>query len=161
MPEVTMTVNGKPASGRIEGRTLLVEFLRENLVLTGTHVGCDTSQCGACVVHVDGKAIKACTMFAAEAEGAGVTTIEGMAEPDGTLHPIQAAFNEYHGLQCGFCTPGMVMSAAALLSENPAPSEAEVRDYLEGNICRCTGYHNIVKAIMAASGQDVSRIAAE
>jgi carbon-monoxide dehydrogenase small subunit len=113
------------------------------------------------VVHVDGKAIKACTMFAAEAEGAGVTTIEGMAEPDGTLHPIQAAFKEYHGLQCGFCTPGMVMSAAALLSENPAPSEAEVRDYLEGNICRCTGYHNIVKAIMAASGQDVSRIAAE
>ena len=161
MPEVTMTVNGKPASGQVEGRTLLVEFLRENLGLTGTHVGCDTSQCGACVVHVDGKAVKACTMFAAEAEGAGITTIEGMAEADGTLHPVQAAFKEYHGLQCGFCTPGMVMSAASLLAENPAPSEAEVRDYLEGNICRCTGYHNIVKAILAASGQDVSRIAAE
>lgn len=161
MPEVTMTVNGKPASGQIEGRTLLVEFLRENLGLTGTHVGCDTSQCGACVVHVDGRAVKACTMFAAEAEGAGVTTIEGMAETDGTLHPIQAAFKEHHGLQCGFCTPGMVMSAAALLDENPTPTEAEVRDYLEGNICRCTGYHNIVKAVLAASGQDVSRIAAE
>ncbi len=161
MPEVKMTVNGKPASGQIEGRTLLVEFLRENLGLTGTHVGCDTSQCGACVVHVDGRAVKACTMFAAEAEGAEVKTIEGMAEADGTLHPIQQAFQDHHGLQCGFCTPGMVMSAAALLAENPAPSEAEVRDYLEGNLCRCTGYHNIVKAILAASGQDVSRIAAE
>lgn len=161
MPEVKMTVNGKPASGQIEGRTLLVEFLRETLGLTGTHVGCDTSQCGACVVHVNGKAVKSCTMFAAEAEGAEVKTIEGMAEPDGTLHPIQQAFQDHHGLQCGFCTPGMVMSAAALLSENPTPSEAEVRDYLEGNLCRCTGYHNIVKAILAASGQDVSRIAAE
>ena len=161
MSQVSMTVNGKPASGEIEGRTLLVEFLRENLHLTGTHVGCDTSQCGACVVHVDGRAVKACTMFAAEAEGAEVRTIEGMAEPDGTLHPIQQAFQDHHGLQCGFCTPGMVMSAAALLAENPTPSEAEIRDYLEGNICRCTGYHNIVKAILAASGQDVSRIAAE
>ncbi|SEL02216.1 carbon-monoxide dehydrogenase small subunit [Roseovarius azorensis] len=161
MPEVKMTVNGKPASGQIEGRTLLVEFLRENLGLTGTHVGCDTSQCGACVVHVDGRAVKACTMFAAEAEGAEVKTIEGMAEADGTLHPIQQAFQDHHGLQCGFCTPGMVMSAAALLAESPTPSEAEVRDYLEGNLCRCTGYHNIVKAILAASGQDVSRIAAE
>jgi carbon-monoxide dehydrogenase small subunit len=161
MPEVTMTVNGKHVKGQIEGRTLLVDFIRENLGLTGTHVGCDTSQCGACVVHVDGKAVKACTMFAAEAEGAEVRTIEGMAEPDGTLHPIQAAFREHHGLQCGFCTPGMVMSAAALLAGNPTPTEAEVRDYLEGNICRCTGYHNIVKAILAASGQDVSRIAAE
>ena len=161
MPEVKMTVNGKPASGQIEGRTLLVEFLRENLGLTGTHVGCDTSQCGSCVVHVDGKAIKACTMFAAEAEGAEVKTIEGMAEADGTLHPIQQAFQDHHGLQCGFCTPGMVMSAAALLADNPTPTEAEVRDYLEGNLCRCTGYHNIVKAILAASGQDVSRIAAE
>ncbi|NCQ23224.1 MAG: carbon monoxide dehydrogenase [Rhodobacteraceae bacterium CG17_big_fil_post_rev_8_21_14_2_50_63_15] len=161
MTEVKMTVNGKPASGQIEGRTLLVEFLRETLGLTGTHVGCDTSQCGACVVHVDGKAVKSCTMFAAEAEGAEVRTIEGMAEPDGTLHPIQQAFQDHHGLQCGFCTPGMVMSAAALLAENPTPTEAEVRDYLEGNICRCTGYHNIVKAILAASGQDVSRIAAE
>ncbi|MET4126855.1 (2Fe-2S)-binding protein [Roseovarius sp. MBR-6] len=161
MPEVTMTVNGKPAKGLIEGRTLLVDFLRDTLNLTGTHVGCDTSQCGACVVHVDGRAVKACTMFAAEADGAEIRTIEGMAEPDGTLHPIQAAFREHHGLQCGFCTPGMVMSAAALLAENPTPTEAEVRDYLEGNICRCTGYHNIVKAILAASGQDVSRIAAE
>ncbi|MBQ0751769.1 MAG: (2Fe-2S)-binding protein [Roseovarius sp.] len=161
MPEVKMTVNGKPASGQIEGRTLLVEFLRETLGLTGTHVGCDTSQCGACVVHVDGKAVKSCTMFAAEAEGAEIKTIEGMAEPDGTLHPIQQAFQDHHGLQCGFCTPGMVMSASALLAENPTPTEAEVRDYLEGNLCRCTGYHNIVKAILAASGQDVSRIAAE
>lgn len=161
MPEVKLTVNGKPASGQIEGRTLLVDFLRENLGLTGTHVGCDTSQCGACVVHVEGRAVKACTMFAAEAEGMDVKTIEGMAEPDGTLHPIQAAFQDHHGLQCGFCTPGMVMSVAALLNDNPTPSEAEVRDYLEGNLCRCTGYHNIVKAILAASGQDVSKIAAE
>ena len=156
-----MTVNGKPAKGQIEGRTLLVDFIRDNLGLTGTHVGCDTSQCGACVVHVDGRAVKACTIFAAEAEGAEVKTIEGMAEPDGTMHPIQSAFQNHHGLQCGFCTPGMVMSAAALLAENPTPTEAEIRDYLEGNICRCTGYHNIVKAIMAASGQDVSRVAAE
>ncbi len=161
MPEVSMTVNGKPAKGQIEGRTLLVDFIRDNLGLTGTHVGCDTSQCGACVVHVDGRAVKACTIFAAEAEGAEVKTIEGMAEPDGTMHPIQSAFQDHHGLQCGFCTPGMVMSAAALLAENPTPTEAEIRDYLEGNICRCTGYHNIVKAIMAASGQDVSRVAAE
>ncbi|MEQ9261231.1 MAG: (2Fe-2S)-binding protein [Roseovarius sp.] len=161
MSQVSMTVNGKPASGAVEGRTLLVEFLRDTLHLTGTHVGCDTSQCGACVVHVNGKAVKACTMFAAEAEGAEVLTIEGMAAADGTLSPIQQAFQDHHGLQCGFCTPGMVMSAAALLEENPKPSEAEIRDYLEGNICRCTGYHNIVKAIMAASGQDVSKIAAE
>ncbi|SHK74737.1 carbon-monoxide dehydrogenase small subunit [Roseovarius marisflavi] len=161
MPQVNMTVNGKSASGQIEGRTLLVEFLRETLGLTGTHVGCDTSQCGACVVHVDGKAVKACTMFAAEAEGAEVLTIESMAAPDGTLNTIQQAFQDHHGLQCGFCTPGMVMSAAALLKDNPKPTEAEVRDYLEGNICRCTGYHNIVKAILAASGQDVSAIAAE
>ena len=161
MAQVTMTVNGKAASGEVEGRTLLVDFLRETLELTGTHVGCDTSQCGACVVHVDGKAVKACTMFAAEAEGAKITTIEGMANADGSLGTIQQAFQDHHGLQCGFCTPGMVMSAAALLSENPTPSEAEIRDYLEGNICRCTGYHNIVKSIMAASGQDVSKIAAE
>ncbi|MBU3259934.1 (2Fe-2S)-binding protein [Roseovarius sp. PS-C2] len=161
MPQVNMTVNGKPASGDVEGRTLLVEFLRETLDLTGTHVGCDTSQCGACVVHVNGKAVKSCTMFAAEADGAEVLTIEGVAAPDGTLDPVQEAFHQHHGLQCGFCTPGMVMSAKALLAENPTPTEAEVRDYLEGNICRCTGYHNIVKAIMAASGQDVSKIAAE
>lgn len=161
MAQVSMTVNGKAASGQIEGRTLLSDFLRETLELTGTHVGCDTSQCGACVVHVDGKAVKSCTMFAAEAEGAEVKTIEGMANADGSLGTIQQAFQDHHGLQCGFCTPGMVMSAAALLSENPTPTEAEVRDYLEGNICRCTGYHNIVKAILAASGQDVSAIAAE
>ena len=158
MSQVTMTVNGKTAGGTIEGRTLLVDFLRETLGLTGTHVGCDTSQCGACVVHVDGRAVKACTMFAAEAEGAEVDTIEGQAAPDGTLNTIQQAFQDYHGLQCGFCTPGMVMSAAALLKDNPKPTESEVRSYLQGNICRCTGYHNIVKSILAASGQDVGHI---
>ena len=156
MTSVTMTVNGKTVSGEVEGRTLLSAFLRENLGLTGTHVGCDTSQCGACVVHVNGEAVKACSMLAAEADGAEVKTIEGMSNPDGSLSVIQAAFQEHHGLQCGFCTPGMVMSAAALLKDNPKPSEAEIREYLEGNICRCTGYHNIVKAIMAASGQDVA-----
>ncbi len=161
MTKVSMNVNGKPVSGEVEGRTLLSGFLREGLGLTGTHIGCDTSQCGACVVHVDGRAVKACTMFALEAEGAEVTTIEGMANTDGSLGTIQQAFQDYHGLQCGFCTPGMVMSAAALLQENPKPSEAEVRDYLDGNICRCTGYHNIVKAIMAASGQSVAPVAAE
>ncbi|NSY37134.1 (2Fe-2S)-binding protein [Leisingera sp. ANG59] len=161
MAKVSMTVNGKAASGDVEGRTLLSSFLREELGLTGTHVGCDTSQCGACVVHVDGKAVKACTMLALEAEGAEVATIEGQANADGSLNTIQQAFQDHHGLQCGFCTPGMVMSAAALLKDNPKPSEAEIRDYLEGNLCRCTGYHNIVKAIMAASGQDVSSIAAE
>lgn len=161
MAKVTMTVNGKAASGDVEGRTLLSSFLREELGLTGTHVGCDTSQCGACVVHVDGKAVKSCTMLAQEAEGAEVATIEGQAAADGSLNTIQQAFQDHHGLQCGFCTPGMVMSAAALLKDNPKPTEAEIRDYLEGNLCRCTGYHNIVKAILAASGQDVSSIAAE
>jgi carbon-monoxide dehydrogenase small subunit len=161
MAKVSMTVNTQAVSGEIEGRTLLVEFIRETLGLTGTHVGCDTSQCGACVVHVDGKAVKSCAVFAAECEGADVTTIEGMEEADGSLGTIQQAFQDHHGLQCGFCTPGMVMSAAALLSENPNPTEAEIRDYLEGNICRCTGYHNIVKAIMAAAGQDTSALAAE
>lgn len=161
MAKVSMTVNGKAASGEVEGRTLLVSFLREQLGLTGTHVGCDTSQCGACVVHVDGAAVKACTMFALEAEGAEVSTIEGQANADGSLNVIQQAFQDYHGLQCGFCTPGMVMSAAALLKDNPKPTESEIREYLEGNICRCTGYHNIVKAILAASGQDVAAIAAE
>ena len=161
MTQVKMTVNGKPASGEVEGRTLLVHFLRDDLELTGTHVGCDTSQCGACVVHVNGNAVKACTMFAIEADGAEVDTIEGQAAPDGTLNTIQQAFQDHHGLQCGFCTPGMVMSAAALLKDNPKPNEAEVRHYLDGNICRCTGYHNIVKAIMAASGQEVSALAAE
>lgn len=161
MPQVSMTVNGTATSGDVEGRTLLSSYLRDQLGLTGTHVGCDTSQCGACVVHVNGEAVKACTMFAAEADGASVDTIEGQANADGSLNVIQQAFQDHHGLQCGFCTPGMVMSAAALLKDNPKPSEQEVREYLEGNICRCTGYHNIVKAIMAASGQDVGAIAAE
>ena len=161
MAQVSMTVNGKSASGEIDGRTLLSSFLRDDLKLTGTHVGCDTSQCGACLVHVDGVAVKSCTMLAAEADGAEVDTIEGQANADGSLNVIQQAFQDHHGLQCGFCTPGMVMSAAALLKENANPSESEVRSYLEGNVCRCTGYHNIVKAIMAASGQDVSSIAAE
>ena len=161
MTNVTMTVNGKSVSGDVKGNTLLTDFLRDDLRLTGTHVGCDTSQCGACVVHVNGEAVKSCTMFAAEADGAEIKTIEGMANADGSLNVIQQAFQDYHGLQCGFCTPGMVMSAAALLKDNPKPSEAEVRDYLEGNICRCTGYHNIVRAIMAASGQDVPAVAAE
>jgi carbon-monoxide dehydrogenase small subunit len=156
-----MTINGKEVSGDVEGRTLLSSFLREDLRLTGTHIGCDTSQCGACVVHVDGKAVKSCTMFAAEAEGAQVSTIEGQANADGSLNVIQQAFQDHHGLQCGFCTPGMVMTTAALLKENPKPTEQEVREHLEGNICRCTGYHNIVKSILAASGQDVSAIAAE
>jgi carbon-monoxide dehydrogenase small subunit len=150
MPAVSMTVNGKAVSGEIEGRTLLVQFLRETLGLTGTHVGCDTSQCGACVVHMNGESVKACTVFASAAEGAEIRTIEGMANADGTLGVVQQAFQDNHGLQCGFCTPGMVMSAADLLSKNPDPSEQEVREWLEGNICRCTGYHNIVKAILAA-----------
>ena len=161
MAKVEMTVNGRSTSAEVEDRTLLVEYLRENRNLTGTHVGCDTSQCGACVVHVDGKAVKSCTMLAAEADGATVATIEGQANADGSLNVIQQAFQDHHGLQCGFCTPGMVMSAAALLKDNPKPTEQEVRDYLEGNICRCTGYHNIIKAIMAASGQDVPAMAAE
>ena len=160
MTQVSMTVNGRSVSGDVEGRTLLVQFLRENLGLTGTHVGCDTSQCGACLVHVNGEAIKSCTMFAIEADGAEVGTIEGQANADGSLNVIQQAFQDHHGLQCGFCTPGMVMSAAALLKDNPKPTEKEVREYLQGNICRCTGYHNIVKAIMAASGQDMA-VAAE
>ncbi|MGM0586387.1 MAG: (2Fe-2S)-binding protein [Pseudomonadota bacterium] len=157
-----MTVNGKPQTVEVEGRTLLVQALREGLGLTGTHVGCDTSQCGACVVHVNGESVKACTMFAAEAEGAEVTTIEGMANPDGSLGVIQQAFQDHHGLQCGFCTPGMVMTAADLLKRNPDPSEHEIREYLEGNLCRCTGYHNIVKAIRAAAdGMKGARQAAE
>jgi carbon-monoxide dehydrogenase small subunit len=161
MTKVSMTVNGRAVSAETEGRTLLSAYLRDGLRLTGTHVGCDTSQCGACVVHVDGKPVKSCTVFAQDVAGADVRTIEGMANADGSLGVIQQAFQDHHGLQCGFCTPGMVMSAAALLAENPKPSEHEVRHYLEGNICRCTGYHNIVKAVMAASGQDVSALAAE
>ncbi len=151
MTRVSMTINGKEMSGEIEGRTLLVEFLRQNLGLTGTHVGCDTSQCGCCVVHVDGRSVKSCTMLAIQADGSKVTTIEGLAAADGTLHPMQAAFRENHGLQCGFCTPGMIMSAVDLLQHNANPTEHEVREWLEGNICRCTGYHNIVKSILAAA----------
>ncbi|MBI1774910.1 MAG: (2Fe-2S)-binding protein [Proteobacteria bacterium] len=147
---VAMTVNGKAASGTVEARTLLVQFLREKLGLTGTHVGCDTSQCGACVVHVNGKSVKSCTILAAQADGAKIITIEGLAK-NGELHPMQAAFKEHHGLQCGFCTPGMVMSAVDLVQNNKNPSEQEVREWLEGNICRCTGYHNIVKAIQAGA----------
>jgi carbon-monoxide dehydrogenase small subunit len=150
MPSVSMTVNGRAVTGDVEGRTLLVQFLRENLSLTGTHVGCDTSQCGACVVHVNGESVKSCTMLAVQADGAEVTTIEGLAK-DGQLHPMQEAFRENHGLQCGFCTPGMVMSAVDLLQKNPNPDEGEIREWLEGNICRCTGYHNIVKAIQSAA----------
>jgi aerobic carbon-monoxide dehydrogenase small subunit len=150
MPTVSMTVNGKAVSADVEARTLLVQYLRENLGLTGTHVGCDTSQCGACVVHVDGKSAKSCTMLAVQAQGAKVTTIEGLAT-DGKLHPMQEAFRENHGLQCGFCTPGMVMSAIDLVQNNPKPNEHDVREWLEGNICRCTGYHNIVKAILAGA----------
>jgi len=160
MPTITMNVNGASVSAEVENRTVLSKALREGLGLTGTHVGCDTSQCGACVVHVNGKAVKSCTILAMEADGAEVDTIEGQAQTDGSLNAIQQAFQDHHGLQCGFCTPGMVMSAAALLKENPKPTEAEIRDYLEGNICRCTGYQGIVNAIMAASGQSAA-IAAE
>ncbi len=161
MAQVKMKVNGREMSAETEGRTLLSSYLRDGLGLTGTHVGCDTSQCGACVVLVNGEAVKSCTAFAADLDGAEVTTIEGMANVDGSLGTIQQAFQDYHGLQCGFCTPGMVMSTAALLAETPKPTEEEVRHYLEGNICRCTGYQNIVRAVMAASGQDASALAAE
>ncbi|CAG4928704.1 unnamed protein product [Acidocella sp. C78] len=151
MPQVKLTVNGKPATAEVEARTLLVEMLRENLHLTGTHVGCDTSQCGACVVKIDGKSVKSCTMLAVQANGSEVTTIEGLAAADGTLHPMQEMFREHHGLQCGFCTPGMVMSAIDLVESHPEGlTEQQIREELEGNICRCTGYHNIVKAIAAA-----------
>jgi carbon-monoxide dehydrogenase small subunit len=159
MPQVTMTVNGKSVSADVPGHTLLVDFIRQNLGLTGTHVGCDTSQCGACVVHVNGDSVKACTLLAAQADGAEITTIEGLAQGD-TLHPMQAAFRDAHGLQCGFCTPGMVMSAVDLLAKNPNPSEDEIRGWLKGNICRCTGYHNIVKAIQSVAAQNQQREAA-
>jgi len=147
---VSLTVNGEAVSADVEPRTLLVQMLREQLGLTGTHVGCDTSQCGACVVHVDGESVKACTLLAVQAEGAEVKTIEGVANGD-TLHPMQQAFHENHGLQCGFCTPGMIMSALDLVKNNPDPSEREIREWLEGNLCRCTGYHNIVKSIDAGA----------
>jgi carbon-monoxide dehydrogenase small subunit len=150
MPSVSMTVNGNSVSGEVEGRTLLVDFLREHLRLTGTHVGCDTSQCGACVVHVNGDSAKSCTMLALQVDGADIKTIEGVANGE-ELHPMQEAFRDNHGLQCGFCTPGMVMSALDLVKQNPDPSEREVREWLEGNLCRCTGYHNIVKSIIAGA----------
>ena len=152
MAKVSLEVNGQSVSADVAPNTLLVDLLRNNLALTGTHVGCDTSQCGACVVHVNGRAVKSCTTLAVQADGAKVTTIEGLAK-NGELHPMQAAFREAHGLQCGFCTPGMVMAAVDLLKNNPKPSEAEIRAGLAGNICRCTGYHNIVKAVQIASGQ--------
>ena len=153
MHSISLTVNGAPVQARVEGRTLLVDFLRQNLGLTGTHVGCDTSQCGACTVHLDGAQVKSCSVFMAELEGSDVRTIEGIAAPDGTLSPLQAAFQAEHGLQCGYCTPGMIMSLSALLADTPKPTEAQIRHHLEGNICRCTGYHNIVRAALAASGQ--------
>ncbi len=161
MANVTFTVNGNPVTVEVEARTLLVDALRQQLGLTGTHVGCDTSQCGCCVVHVDGASVKACTMLAVQVAGRSVTTIEGLAAGD-ELHPVQAAFREHHGLQCGFCTPGMIMSAVDLLQHNASPSETEIREWLEGNICRCTGYHNIVKAIdAAAKSMAGNKIAAE
>jgi aerobic carbon-monoxide dehydrogenase small subunit len=149
--KVSMNVNGKAVSADVPERTLLVSFIRENLRLTGTHVGCDTAQCGACTIHLNGKAVKSCNILAMQAEGADVTTIEGIAKADGTLHPMQEAFRDNHGLQCGFCTPGMVMSAIDLVKNTPNPTEAQIRDQLDGNICRCTGYHNIVKSIAAAA----------
>ena len=149
---VSMTVNGKSVTASIDPRTLLSQFIREQLQLTGTHVGCDTAQCGACTVHLNGRAVKACSMLAVQAGGAAVTTIEGLAAgADGKMHPMQEAFRDCHGLQCGFCTPGMVMSACQLLADNPKPTEAEIRAGLEGNICRCTGYHNIVRAVQQAA----------
>jgi len=156
---LSMTVNGKAVEASVDPRTLLVQFIREQLQLTGTHVGCDTAQCGACTVHMNGRAVKACSMLALQAQGAQVTTIEGLAATNGELHPMQAAFRECHGLQCGFCTPGMVMSAVQLLKDNPQATEAQIREGLEGNICRCTGYQNIVKAIQfCQSGKQASTV---
>jgi aerobic carbon-monoxide dehydrogenase small subunit len=161
MPEISFVVNGKPVRADVPANMLLAEFLRQRLGLTGTHVGCDTSQCGACVVHLNGNSVKSCTMLAVQANGAQVTTIEGLSS--GThLHPVQAAFRDAHGLQCGFCTPGMIMSAVDLLQKHPNPTETQIRSWLKGNICRCTGYHNIVKAVeMAASAMSGQRQAAE
>jgi len=160
VPEIKLEVNGKSVGGAVPANMLLVDYLRQNLSLTGTHVGCDTSQCGACVVHVDGHAVKSCTMLAVQADGAKVTTIEGLAKGS-DLQPVQAAFKEAHGLQCGFCTPGMVMAAVDLLAKNPHPTESEIRSGLKGNICRCTGYHNIVKAIQIAADRMGQKAAAE
>lgn len=151
MPTVRMAVNGQVIEREVEARRLLVDFLRIDLGLTGTHVGCDTSQCGACTVHVDGISTKSCTMLALQADGREVTTIEGMARPDGSLHPIQQAFVDCHGLQCGYCTPGMIMTSACLLSENPTPDDAAIEEALQGNLCRCTGYVNIVEAVRVAA----------
>jgi carbon-monoxide dehydrogenase small subunit len=151
---ITVTVNGQVHAGEVEPRQLLVHFLRDSLGLTGTHVGCDTSNCGACTVHLDGDAVKSCTVLAVQADGSEVTTIEGIGS-EGDLHPMQEAFWEHHGLQCGYCTPGMIMAGADLIAKNPSPSEAEVREALAGNLCRCTGYHNIVKAVLSASGQEM------
>jgi carbon-monoxide dehydrogenase small subunit len=151
---ITVTVNGQLHAGDVEPRQLLVHFLRDTLGLTGTHVGCDTSNCGACTVHLDGDAVKSCTVLAAQADGAEVTTIEGMGS-EGDLHPMQEAFWANHGLQCGYCTPGMIMAGADLIAKNPNPTEEEVREALAGNLCRCTGYHNIVKAVLSAAGQEV------
>ena len=150
---VSMTVNGEAVSGDVEERTLLVEFIRNNLRLTGTHVGCDTAQCGACTIHLNGRAVKSCNILALQAEGAQLTTIEGVAKADGTLHPMQEAFREHHALQCGFCTPGMILSAIDMLKVHPKPDEQTIRAELDGNLCRCTGYHNIVKAIKAAAAK--------
>jgi len=151
--EIRVTVNGVEHKHDVEPRTLLVQYVREHLGLTGTNIGCDTSSCGACSLHVDGEAVKSCTLLAVQADGSSITTIEGMAGKDGSLHPMQKAFMENHGLQCGYCTPGMVMAATSLLKENPNPSEEDVRIGLEGNLCRCTGYHNIVKAVLACAGK--------
>jgi carbon-monoxide dehydrogenase small subunit len=148
--KVSFTLNGEAVSAEVESRTLLVEMIRENLGKTGTHVGCDTSQCGACVIHLDGRSVKSCTMLAVQADGADVATIEGVAT-NGTLHPMQEAFREHHGLQCGYCTPGMIMSALDLVKQNPDPDEREIREWLEGNLCRCTGYQNIVRAVKAGA----------
>ena len=156
MPKVSMTVNGKAVAAEVEARTLLVNFIREQLNLTGTHVGCDTAQCGACTIHMNGKAVKACNVLALQAEGAQILTIEGVAKPDGTLHPMQEAFRTHHGLQCGFCTPGMVMSAIDIAKNHANPTEETIRAELDGNLCRCTGYHNIVKAVQAGA-QAMSR----
>ena len=149
--KLSLKVNGKGVEADVDPRTLLVQFLRDHLHLTGTHVGCDTGQCGACTIHVNGRAVKSCNLLALQAQGAEVTTIEGLAAPNGDMHPMQAAFKECHGLQCGFCTPGMVMSATALLKHNPKPTEEQIRAGLDGNFCRCTGYHNIVKAVQTCA----------
>jgi carbon-monoxide dehydrogenase small subunit len=158
MAQVDVKVNGRSVSRQVEDRTLLVEFLRETLGLTGTHVGCDTGQCGACTVHLDGRSVKSCTMLAAQASGSEIVTIEGLAKGD-ELHPVQAAFRENHALQCGFCTPGMIMTVVDLLRRIPHPDEATIRENLDGNLCRCTGYHNIVKAVAAAAGAGAARAA--